>query len=290
VADVISNVAGATVSIAYDGVSTDYITDSLGQISIIVPYGKTYTVTAPHREGWYLHENRYTDTHTADQTGRVVLFTYRQYESGLYIVSADGLEYTLEQWEAAVQAGTVVNSDAMLIKVSTGGLAQAGGVFAIDIDMVRERSYGAKRAWASQNVLFNSIPNNGNSLSANYYYDGLIASRRVQQEGDDRAIDTLASDQALSQSRTIAAGTPSERILPGFLGAVGQWKELWMNAAEVDDILLSVRPNGTYIFSTLTESKWTSTQYGGVAAWYWGAAASNVIKSNSCVVLPFFAY
>lgn len=290
VADVISNVAGATVSIAYDGVSTDYITDSLGQISIIVPYGKTYTVTAPQREGWYLHENRYTDTHTADQTGRVVLFTYRQYESGLYIVSADGLEYTLEQWETAVQAGTVVNSDAMLIKVSTGELAQAGGVFAIDIDMVRERSYGAKRAWASQNVLFNSIPNNGNSLSANYYYDGLTASRRVQQEGDDRAIDTLASDQALSQSRTIAAGTPSERILPGFLGAVGQWKELWMNAAEVDDILLSVRPNGTYLFSTLTEAKWTCTQNGGINAWYWGSAAGSNNRGGSCVVLPFFAY
>jgi len=290
VADVISNVADTTVSIAYDGVSTDYITDSLGQISIIIPYGKTYTVTAPHREGWYLHENRYIDTHTSNQTGRVVLFTYRQYESGLYIVASDGLEYTLEQWEAAVQAGTVVNSDAMLIKVSTGELAQAGGVFAIDIDMVRERSYGAKRAWASQNVLFNSIPKNGNSLSVNYYYDGLTASRRVQQEGDDRAIDTLASDQALSQSRTIAAGTPSERILPGFLGAVGQWKELWMNAAEVDDILLSVRPNGTYLFSTLTEIKWTSTQNGGSNAWGWGTAADGNGKYFSYVVLPFFAY
>ena len=138
-------------------------------------------------------------------------------------------------------------------------------------------------------MLFNSIPNNGNSLSANYYYDGLTASRRVQQEGDDLATDTPAYDQALSQSRTIAAGTPSERILPGFLGAVGQWKELWMNAAEVDDILLSVRPNGTYLFSTLTEEKWTSAQNAARYGWSWTTSAIAKDKPGAYVVIPFFA-
>lgn len=292
VVDVISNVAGATVSIAYDGVSTDYVTDSLGQVTATIPYGKTYTVTAPHREGWYIHEGKYIGTYTADQTSRVVLYTYRQYESGLFIIASDGNEYTLEQWEDAVQAGTVVNDDAKLIKIFTGALAEAGGVFAINIDMVRERSYGTNRAWCPQQAVFNSIPSNGNSLSANYYYDGLTASLRVQQEGDDRALDTPAFDRALSQSFTIAAGTSSERILPGFLGAIGQWKELWMNVAEVDDILLSVRPNGTYLFSTLTTGKWTSAQAGGNVAFYWKTSpdTTNSNKASTFIVLPFFAY
>ena len=289
-AQVLSRVADVQITVTYDGTSTTYTTDSTGTVQFIVPYGKQYTITAPHRENWYLHENRYTLNLTAEQTNRVVTFVYRSYESGLTIIASDGAEFTLGEWEAAVEAGTRQNSEAMLIKVSTGQLAAAGGVFCLDIDMVRGRTQGSNRAWASQNVQFNSVPLNGNSTSAAYYYDGLSASRLIQQEGDERSIDTLAADQCLAMSRTIAAGTESELTLPGFLGSVGQWNELWKNVAEIDDILLSTRPNGTYLMSTWTTSKWTCTQGNANAAYCWGTAASNLTKANSCVVLPFFAY
>ena len=288
--ETISKVSGATVNVTVDGVTTSYTTDSQGIAMLTVPYGKTYTVTAPQREGWYLHENSYARTYTADQTGRVILYAYRQYDSGLFIVASDGSEYTLEQWEEAVEAGTRQNSEAKLIKVSTGALVQAGGVFAVDIDHLRSRSYGANKAWSSQNVQFNSVPLNGNSTSANYYYDGLTASRLVQTEGDERAIDTLAADKCLAESRVLAEGTENELTLPGFLGSIGQWKELWMNAAEVDDILTSVRPDGTYLLSTLTTAKWTITQSNALNSWCWGTAAAVSGKVYSCVVLPFFAY
>ena len=289
-ADVLSRVANVQITVAYDGTSTQYTTDSTGTVQFIVPYGKQYTITAPQRQDWYLHENRYTLNLTAEQTNRAVTFVYRSYESGLTIIASDGSEFTLGEWEAAVEAETRQNSEAMLIKISTGQLAQKGGVFAIDIDMVRGRTQGSNRAWASQNVQFNSIPLNGNSTSAAYYYDGLTASRLVQQEGDERSIDTLAVDQCLNMSRTIGAGTDHELTLPGFLGSVGQWNELWENVAEIDDILLSTRPNGTYLMSTWTTSKWTITQRNAGYAWDWGTAAGGNLKSDSCVVLPFFAY
>lgn len=289
-AEVLSRVADVQITVTYDGTSTTYTTDSTGTVQFIVPYGKQYTITAPHRENWYLHENRYTLNLTAEQTNRVVTFVYRSYESGLTIIASDGAEFTLGEWEAAVEAGTRQNSEAVLIKISTGQLAAAGGVFCLDIDMVRGRTQGSNRAWASQNVQFNSVPLNGNSTSAAYYYDGLSASRLIQQEGDERSIDTLAADQCLAMSRTIAAGTESELTLPGFLGSVGQWNELWKNVAEIDDILLSTRPNGTYLMSTWTTSKWTCTQSNAIFAYFWGAAASNLGKNGSSVVLPFFAY
>lgn len=288
--DVLSRVAGVDIVVTYDGTATTYTTDATGTVQFIVPYGKQYTITAPHREDWYLHENRYTLNLTAEQTNRAVTFVYRSYESGLAIIAADGGEYTLEEWEAAVEAGTRQNSEAMLIKISTGQLAQNGGVFAIDIDMVRGRTQGSNRAWSSQNVQFNSIPLNGNSTSAAYYYDGLTASRLVQQEGDERSIDTLAVDQCLAMSRVIGAGTGAELSLPGFLGSVGQWNELWKNVVEIDDILLSTRPEGQYLMSTWTTSKWTITQNNANHAWYWGTAAGYNGKNNSYVVLPFFAY
>lgn len=289
-AEVLSRVADVQITVTYDGTSTTYTTDSTGTVQFIVPYGKQYAITAPHRENWYLHENRYTLNLTAEQTNRVVTFVYRSYESGLAIIASDGAEFTLGEWEAAVEAGTRQNSEAMLIKISTGQLAAAGGVFCLDIDMVRGRTQGSNRAWASQNVQFNSVPLNGNSTSAAYYYDGLSASRLIQQEGDERSIDTLAADQCLAMSRTIAAGTESELTLPGFLGSVGQWNELWKNVAEIDDILLSTRPNGTYLMSTWTTAKWTCTQSNAYGAYYWGTAATNDGENYSYVVLPFFAY
>ena len=288
--DVLGRVAGVDIVVTYDGTATTYTTDGTGTVQFIVPYGKQYTITAPHREGWYLHENRYVLNLTAEQTNRAVTFVYRSYESGLTVIASDGSEFTLGEWEAAVEAEIRQNSEAMLIKISTGQLAQNGGVFVIDIDMVRGRTQGSNRAWASQNVQFNSIPLNGNSTSAAYYYDGLTASRLVQQEGDERSIDTLAVDQCLNMSRTIGAGTDHELTLPGFLGSVGQWNELWKNVAEIDDILLSTRPNGTYLMSTWTTSKWTITQGAASRAWFWGAVASNGSKDYSFGVLPFFAY
>ena len=286
----ISKVSGATVNITYDGTTTAYTTDSQGMITATIPYGKQYTITAPQRQDWYLRGNTYTLSYTAGQSQRVVTYVYHSLTIGMYVVASDGAEYNLQEWEAAVEGGTRQNSEAMLIKIATSSLISAGGVFAIDIDMVRERTQGSNRAWASPNVQFNSIPLNGNSTSAAYYYDGLSASRLIQQEGDERSIDTLAADQCLAMSRTIAAGTESELTLPGFLGSVGQWNELWKNVTEIDDILLSTRPNGTYLISTWTTSKWTCTQSNANNAYYWGAAANGYGKSSSYVVLPFFAY
>lgn len=288
--DVLGRVAGVDIVVTYDGTATTYTTDATGTAQFIVPYGKQYTITAPHREDWYLHENRYVLNMTAEQTNRAVTFVYRSYESGLTIIAADGGEYTLEEWEAVVEAGTKHNSEAMLIKISTGQLAQNGGVFTIDIDMVRNRSQGTDTSWASQNVAFNSVPLNGNSTSAAYYYDGLTASRLVQQEGDERSIDTFAADRCLAMSRVIGAGTGAELSLPGFLGSVGQWNELWKNVVEIDDILLSTRPEGQYLMSTWTTNKLTITQSNAGFAWCWGTAASNYFKNYSFVVLPFFAY
>jgi hypothetical protein len=217
---------------------------------------------------------------------------YRQYESGLFILASNGNKYTLEQWKTAVQAGTVINDDAKLILIFTGVLEEAGGVFAIDIDMVRERSVGTYN-WVTSRMRFNSIPLDGNSISADYYYDGYTASIKIQQEGDARGVGTPAFDQALSQSRTIIAVDTQETItLPGFIGSVGQWKELWLNVTEVDNILLSVRPNGTYLLSTFITRKCTSTRRTEQDSWFSTTQAGSNIngdQNNVFTVLPFFA-
>ena len=288
--NVLSRVSGVQVVVAYDNYSATYETDSDGTAQFVVPYGKQYTITAPQRQDWYLHGSKYVTKLTARESSRVVTYMYLSYESGLYVVASDGTEYLLDAWEAAVESGARQNSEAMLIKISSGQLSQYGGVFAIDIDMVRERTQGANQKWASKNQLFNSIPDNGNNASAAYYYDGLTASTLIQEEGNDSDIDTPAVDQCLAMSRVVAAGTVNELTLPGFLGSIGQWNELWKNVAEIDEILLSTRPNGTYLMSTWTVQKWSSTQGNASGAWYWTSVSAYLNGKNTAyVVLPFFA-
>lgn len=286
----LSKVSGATVNVTIDGITTAYTTDANGEATFTVAFGNSYTVVAAKREGWYVPQSAYSQTFVADQTVRIVTYIFRSANTGLFVVASDGDEYTLPEWEDSVEAGTRENSEAKLIKVSTNALVQAGGIFAVSIDHLRSRSYGANQAWSPSGVRFTSIPLNGNSASASYYYDGLTASRLIQQEGDERSIETPAADKCLALNFKLADGTEDELVLPGFLGSVGQWNELWLNATEVDDILISTRPSGSYLLSTLTTQKWTSTQASETHAWYWGSVASNRSKGYSDVVLPFFAY
>ena len=75
-----------------------------------------------------------------------------------------------------------------------------------------------------------------------------------------------------------------------FLGSIGQLAVLWNNRFEIDDMLTMVRPNATYLLSTFTGGKWSSTQNGAITAWNWAAAASNGSKDNYYAVVPFFAF
>ena len=276
---------GVTVSVTSDGNSEQYTTDSSGKVAFLVPYGTSYTVSVPDRSGYYLMPAAKTRTLYANRTSRYITIRYQDPQSGLYIVAADGTEYAPDAWAAAVEGGTRQNSDAKVIKIATSALVTAGGVFGIDIDMVRERTYSQGLQWCPSNVKFNSIPENGNSASALYYYDGLSASKLIQTEGDDRGLNTPAVDDCLARSMELGGVTHE-----GFLGSVGQWAQLWANITAIDDILLYTRPDGTSLLGQIVVQKWTSTQISAGDAWFWYTSANNFTKGGSYAVVPFFAF
>ena len=127
-----------------------------------------------------------------------------------------------------------------------------------------------------------SLPNLGMNK---YQYDGLTATEKILAEAESLSFTVPAASACWARTYELAGNT-----LQGFLGGLGQWSELWANVSEVDDILTYTRPNGSYLMSTWTTAKWTSTQSNANDANYWGAAATNASKSSSYVVLPFFAY
>lgn len=287
----VTNVSGLTVTLTISGNSTQYVTNSSGKVVINVDLGSQYSISVPNREGYYVSPmNTQTQSFTAESSSRGVLFIYRNAETGIFIVHENGDDYTLPEWEDAVSAGTVTNSQAKLIKIATSTLVDNNGVFGVLIDHLRERTYGANVQWNPESALFNSIPFDGNSASQPYYYNGMTASDLIQKEGDERGLQTPAVDRCLAMTQTIGEGE-SEQTLKGFLGSVGQWNILWTNRTEIDNILTSTRPEGTYLLSTLTTAKWTSTQNSAAHVWNWTTVAGGYgPKTISYTVVPFFAF
>ena len=273
------------VTITIDGVSEVVPTDSKGKVGKVILYGKYVTVEIPDVEGKSILGAK-TRTFMSSQAAKYVEFVYYTVTAGIFIITDDGQEYSREDFEAAVGTGSVAVSDAKLIKVITSELADNNGVFYVSIDTLATRSGIVSKTWSGSNVQFFDIPLNGNSATANYYYDGRTASGLIQDEGDRRNITTLAVDEALSKTFELGNGD----TLYGFLGSVGQWAILWANRFLVDEIISTTRPDAPYNFSSYSTNKWTSTQCNAISAWYWATAASNVNKSYGYAVLPFFAY
>lgn len=277
-------IANMDFNVTMDGTTTVYTTGSDGKCLITIPYNKSVSIQAPIQQGYELRGSA-TRSFVANQSAKYVEFIYTPATAGLYIVTDDATEYTQEEFEDALEAETVSASDAKLIKVVTNELTANGGVFYVSIDMLATRSGIVSKKWANRYEQFYDIPLNGNSATANYYYDGKTASSRIQDEGDRQNNDTPAVDEALAKTFELTA-----RTLHGFLGSTGQWAILWANRYIVDDLILLTRPSATYNFSSYTAAKWTSTQNNANTAFNWTSSANFYNKFNSSAVVTFFAY
>lgn len=266
------------------GTTSTYYTPENGTLVLNIPSGQEYVIDIATKENYYIRGQKYHYEFQATEIRRYIYVNFRAYESGIWIVTDQNEEVTYEDW---IQQDRDPQS-AQLIKIATGELSAAGGVYYLKIDDLRFRQ-APSHQWASQNVLFTSIPENGNSLTADYYYDGYTSSKNIQQEGDTRTIGTNAADYALAQTLQIG-----ELTLNGFIGSCGQWVTIWRNKEHIDDILEVVRPDlrdgrTYYLFSDWTASKWTSSQLGANYAWYFSSVFSFNGKNGSFAVLVFYA-
>ena len=264
-----------------------YVTNEEGVAVISIPYGLEYTITMPVRSGWYIRNSDYSITSVASAPARTIQLTYREFSTGLWAVDGNGREYTAEQLDRGIDDGTIDPDNILYVKVATDALVSANGCFLVRIGDVTNPSRTATGLTWGASTLLEDIPANGNSVGAQYYYDGLGACRAIKAECEERGISNVAVKNCLAQSITVGEDT-----LQGFLGSVGQWAVLWANRTAFDELLSIARPGlpAARMLSTFTQNKWTSTQYNAYSAWCWATSASNSNKSNGYAVLPFFAY
>ena len=270
------------VSVTCEVTNGDTITTETGEngkVTFSIPWGKTYKITAGKPEGYYAFKGIYEKNNVADVAEHNLYYHFFPVTSGVFILDTAGAQYTLDEWQ---QSGKT-EEDAALVKITTQNLAEHNSSVGFSPSAL-QAGYPS-RAWCSQNIQFNNIPENGNNTNDALYYDGYKSSKLIREEAQERGLTIPAFSYAYECTVEMAGET-----LHGYVASVGQMAEMNINRTVVDNVIKALYGDTAKLFSPLfTMAKWTSTQFNATYAWFFSSYASSTLKSSSYVVLPVFA-
>ena len=274
---------GIPVSVTYDKKTVEYQSDSKGQVTVYVPYGKEYTVTVENQEGYYVSFNKNTRIYTATVPQRLLDYRMYQFKAGIFVVDDNLNEYYIDDWVATGRD----SEEVVALKVADSTLMINKGTFMIRTSDLRNMSKLPKLPWCTQQLLFTSIASNGNVSSDANYYNGESSTFLIRQEAQERSLSVPAADYAYNQVFCIGG-----QDLHGFKMSAGQEFIHMANASSIKQILTTLYGEdvgNTYYRFVMNNWRWTSSQSGAGFAWMCSSGASNYYKTNSNFVLPVFA-
>ena len=274
---------GIPVSVTYDKKTVEYQSDSKGQVTAYIPYGKEYTVTVENQEGYYVSFNKNTRIYTATVPQRLLDYRMYQFKAGIFVVDENLNEYYIDDWVATGRD----SEEVVALKVADSTLMINKGTFMIRTSDLRNMSKLSKLPWCTQQLLFASIASNGNVSSDANYYNGELSTFLIRQEAQERSLSVPAADYAYNQVFCIGG-----QDLHGFKMSAGQEFIHMANASSIKQILTTLYGEdvgNTYYRFVMNNWRWTSSQYGAGYAWVYGSGANYFSKSNSNFVLPVFA-
>ena len=259
----------------------NYTVDAQGQYQFDVPVNKKYTVTFTQQEGFY-NTTTLVKEFTASSSNRVIRFIYYTYKNGIFIVTEDGQEYTLNQFKEQ----NLDKTTAKMISVYERNLVKNNGVIYASIKDLSTADY-PKIQWCNEYILFKDIPEQGNDINAMYYYDGNGATTAILQEAKERNLVCAAATYARTKQITIDGNT-----MYGYLPSIGQIYTFQYNSTAIDEILKYIVGDNTKTVSNnfINVQKWTSCQNGASTAWNYTASLGNNAKAGNGLVACFYAY
>ena len=261
----------------------NYTVDTQGQYQFDVPVNKKYIVTFTQQEGFY-NTTSLVKEFTASSSNRIIRLIYYTYKNGIFIVTEDGQEYTLNQFKEQ----NIDKTTAKMVAVYERNLVKNNGVIYASIADLSTANYPNKQ-WCNQNVLFNDIPSNGNDINAMYYYDGNGATTAILQEAGERDLVCEAATYAKTKQITIDGNT-----MYGYLPSIGQIYIFQHNSTAIDEILKYIVGDNTKTVSNdfVDTWKWTSCQKEESDAWYYFTSLGYIYKTYNYdyYVACFYAY
>lgn len=274
---------GIPVVVTVDRKDTTYQTDARGQVTVFVPYKKEYTVRIDNQDGYNVSFNKNSRTNTANVPQRPIDYRFYQFKAGIFVVDIDKNEYYIEDWVAAGKTA----DDAVAIKVADASLLVNHGTFCIRTSDIKNVSQLVSKPWCTQNLQFDSIAFNGNSVKDANYYNGESSSYLIRQEAQERSLPVPAFDYAYDQIFTIGG-----EELHGFVMSVGQEYVHVANIGIIKQVLETLYGEEVatnYYDFVMKKYRWTSTQCNAAVAWGYNSSAGFFNKLSSYVVLPVYA-
>ena len=274
---------GAKVSVTIGEDTQEYTTDDNGKVFVYVPYGKDYAVSVKDQDAYFVRYAKNDRTYTAKLPKRSIVYTMYQYKTGILVVDDSLNEYFIDDWLADGKSP----DDAVAIRVAEQQLLLNGGSFLFRISDLKDLSKLPSRQWCTQNIQFNSIALNGNSVKDENYYRGETSTFLIRQEAEERSLSIPAFDYAWNQELVIG-----NQHLRGFLMSVGQEYIHIANRVEIGEVLRKLFGDeiaDAYLTFVTSKNRWTSTQYSAGSAWSCYSQALSSTKYVSYYVLPVFA-
>ena len=274
---------GIPVSVTYDKKTVEYQSDSKGQVTAYIPYGKEYTVTVENQEGYYVSFNKNTRIYTATVPQRLLDYRMYQFKAGIFVVDDNLNEYYIDDWVATGRD----SEEVVALKVADSTLMINKGTFMIRTSDLRNMSKLPKLPWCTQQLLFTSIASDGNVSSDANYYNGESSTFLIRQEAQERSLSVPAADYAYNQIFSIGG-----QDLHGFKMSAGQEFIHMANVSPIKQILTTLYGEdvgNTYYKFVMNNWRWTSSQYGAGYAWMCSSGALTNYKTGSYFVLPVFA-
>lgn len=282
--DVLQPWEGAPVHVTIDGKKTDYITDTQGMVSFDVKIDTSYNVVVDKVDGMYEQYDNYSRTRKAMADSYRFNYAYHYYESGVWLIDDEGKKWTWDAWEASGKDKTHL----VFVCIKTLDTQRYGGDIYISIDLLANFAQIPSKQWANQNVQFKNIPLNGtNNSDTQYYkfvYNGLVATKAIIAEGDERSIDTPFCDYCYSRTVDCAG-----EVWQGYGPTLAQWMLAWANIDYIVDAVNLKFPELGVSANNYKGSKWTTTQNNATGSWNFGTQAGFNGKSLANLAVPFFA-
>lgn len=277
---------GIPVIVTIDKKDTTYQTDTKGQVTVFVPYKKEYTVVINDQDGYNVSFNKNSRTYTSSIPQRIIDYRFYQFKAGIFVVDANKNEYYIEDWVAAGRNA----DDAVAIKVADALLSINHGTFCIRTSDIKNASKLISASWCTQNLQFNSIALNGNSVKDANYYNGESSSFLVRQEAQERSLSVPAFDYAYGQIFNLGG-----EDLHGFIMSVGQEYVHLANIGIIKQVLETLYgetvATGYYNFM-MGKQRWISTQYNKDKVFYANNSSIDSFygeRTKAYKVLPVFA-
>lgn len=268
-----SNLSGVPVRVTMDGVTSEYTTDTSGDLSLQVPHGTQYTIAYDKtHDGRFFIKGSTSESYTSEKSQRRLYINYIALLTGLSVINTQGQEFPATDWNTEC-------GEPVMFKIANSTLASSDNVFGILISDITTSTMPTT-TWGSAKL-------NSFGIGASGY--GYLRTCLAVNESNIRGVAVNAARTCYNKSVRI-----QDKVYPGFLPAVNQYSTVVSCENQIDSFIHEfVNPDMPTAWTTRIRgaNKWAIDQYSDKSGYLFkGASSDGNLRSYNYSVFTFYAF